>query len=108
MFLLASPIHFRSLVIVPLLAAMLAFPARAQTSSDLNSIGTAGAGTQSEPTRGPTSSNPATPKTGSDPATPSTSTDSTATTAESKPGSVQPESNPGAKKAGSAVIINID
>ena len=108
MCLLASPTHFRSLVIVPLLAAMLAFPARAQTSSDPNSSGTAGAGTQSEPMRGPTSSNPATPKTGSNPATPSTRTDSTATTTESKPGSAQPESNSGAKKAGSAVIINID
>jgi lipoprotein-anchoring transpeptidase ErfK/SrfK len=109
MCLLASPTHFRSLVIVPLMAAMLAFPARAQTSSDPNSsIGTAGAGTQSEPTRGPASSNPATPKTGSNPATPSTRTDSTATKAESKPGSAQPESNPGAKKAGSAVVINID
>jgi lipoprotein-anchoring transpeptidase ErfK/SrfK len=58
--------------------------------------------------RGPTSSNPATPKTGSNPATPSTRTDSTATTTESKPGSAQPESNSGAKKAGSAVIINIE
>ena len=102
--LLASPRHFRSLVIVPFLAVILAFPARAQTNSDPNSIGTA-AGTQPEPTRGP-ASNPATPTTGSNPATPSTRTDSTATKAESKPGSAQ--SNSGAKRAGSAVVINID
>jgi len=106
MCLVASPRHFRSLVIVPFLAVILAFPARAQTNSDPNSIGTA-AGTQPEPTRGP-ASNPATPTTGSNPATPSTRTDSTATKAESEPGGAQSESNPGTKKAGSAVVINID
>jgi lipoprotein-anchoring transpeptidase ErfK/SrfK len=104
MCLLASPRHFRILLIVPLLAAMLAFPARAQTSSDLNGIGTAGA--KSEPTDGPTSSNPATPKTDSNTANPSIKTDSTAT--DSKPGGAQTESNPATKKAGSAVAINID
>ena len=74
MCLLASPRHFRSLVIVPLLAAILAFPANAQTSSDSNSTGTAGARAQSELMGGPTSSNPTTPKTGSNTATPSTKT----------------------------------
>jgi lipoprotein-anchoring transpeptidase ErfK/SrfK len=108
MYLLASPRHFRSLVIVPLLAAILAFPASAQTSSDPNSTSTAGAQAQSEPTGGPTSSNPASPKTGSNTATPSTKTDSTAAKAESKPGGAPPESNPGTKKAGSAVLININ
>ena len=108
MCLLASPTHFRSLVIVPLLAAMLAFPARAQTSSDPNSSGTAGAGTQSEPTRGPSGSNPATPEAGSNTVTPSIKTNSPAAKAESEPGSAQSESNPGIKHAGSAVVISID
>ena len=102
MCLLASPRHFRSLVIVPLLAAILAFPANAQTSSDSNSTGTAGARAQSKLTGGPASSNPGTPTTGSNTATPST------TKAESTPGGAQPESNPGTKKAGSAVLININ
>ena len=75
---LTSARHFGTLVVVPLLAGMLAFPASAQTSSDSNSTGTAGAQAQSEPAGGPTSSNPATPKTGSNTATPSTKTDSTA------------------------------
>ena len=41
----ASPRHFRGLVIAPVLATMLAFPANAQTSSDpeTQSTGTAGA-----------------------------------------------------------------
>ncbi len=90
MCLLASQRHFRSLIIAPLLAAILAFPASAQTSSDSKSTGTAGARAQSESTGGATSSNPAAAK------------------AESKPGGSQPESNPGAKKAGSAVLININ
>jgi lipoprotein-anchoring transpeptidase ErfK/SrfK len=43
--LLASPRHFRGLVIAPVLAVMFAFPASAQTSSDseTQSTGTAGA-----------------------------------------------------------------
>ena len=45
MHLSASPRHFRGLVIAPVLAMMLAFPASAQTSSDseTESTGTAGA-----------------------------------------------------------------
>jgi lipoprotein-anchoring transpeptidase ErfK/SrfK len=88
------------------LAVILAFPASAQTSSDSNS--TAGARAQSESTGGPTSSNPATPKTGSNTAIPSTKINSTAEKTESDPGGSQPESNPGPKKAGSAVLININ
>ena len=83
MCLLTSPRHFRSLAAVPLLVVVLAFSASAQTGSDSNSSATAGAPAQSELTGGPTTSNPATP------------------------GS-QPESNPGPKKAGSAILINID
>jgi lipoprotein-anchoring transpeptidase ErfK/SrfK len=106
MCLVASLRHFRSLVIVPFLVVILAFPASAQTSTDSNGTGTAGAPAQSELTGGPTSSNPATPKTSS--ATPSTETNSTAAKAESEPGGAQSESNPGTKKAGSAVLISID
>src|SRR6516165_12367041 len=105
---LTSPRHFSGLVIVPLLAVMLAFPASAQTSSDSNSAGTAGARAQSELTGGPTSSNPATPEAGSNTVTPSIKTNSPAAKAESKPEGAQPESNPGSKKAGSAVLISID
>ncbi len=105
---LASSRHFRSLVIVPLLVVILAFPASAQTSSDSNSTGTAGVRAQSELTGGPTSSNPATAKTDSNTATPGTQTNSTAAKAKSEPGGSQPESNPGIKKDGSAILININ
>ncbi|MFZ1149806.1 MAG: L,D-transpeptidase family protein [Xanthobacteraceae bacterium] len=103
---LASPRHFRSLVIAPLLVVIFALPASAQTSSDPNSAGTAGVPSQPELTGGPTSSNPATPKTDSN--TPGTQTNSTAAKVESEPGGSQPEANPGPKKAGSAVLININ
>ena len=101
--------HFRSLVIVLFLAAILAFPASAQTGSD--STGPAGAPAQTEATGGPASSNPATRKTepnaaGSDAAAPST-TNSTAPKAESEPGGSQPQSNR-RPKAGSAILININ
>jgi lipoprotein-anchoring transpeptidase ErfK/SrfK len=96
MCLLASSRHFRSLVIVALLAAMLALPARAQTGLDSNGIGTADAQTQSEPTGGPTSPNSATPKTDSNTASPSTKTESR--------GAPEPET----KKAGSSVVIGIN
>jgi len=84
---------------------ILAFPAIAQTSSDkVPSNGTAGAQVQSESTG--TSSDPATQKTGSDTAGANTKTNST--TAESKPEDPQPGSDPGTKKAGAAVLININ
>jgi lipoprotein-anchoring transpeptidase ErfK/SrfK len=108
MYFLASSGHFRSLVIIPLLVVILAFPASAQTSSDANSGGAASTRAQSELTGRPTSSNPATAKTDSNTATPSTQTNSTAAKADSKPGGPQPESNPGTKKTGSAVVININ
>ena len=102
---LASPRHFRSLAIVPLLAVILAFSARAQTSS--NSTGPAGDPAQTEVTGGSTSSNPVTSTTDSNTAAPS-STNSTAAKAQSEPGGSQPQSNPGPKKAGSAILININ
>ena len=105
MCLLASP-RIRSLVTVPFLVVVLAFPASAQTGSDSNSTRAAGTRAPSELTGGPNSSNPATPTTGSNPATPSTETNSTAP--ESEPGGSEPQSDPGAKKAGSALLININ
>jgi lipoprotein-anchoring transpeptidase ErfK/SrfK len=99
-----------SLLAVPLLGLMLAFPASAQTGSTSGtpSTGTASAQAQSESTGGPTNSNPATPKTGSDGVTPSTEANSTAAKAESKPAGTQPESNPETKKTDSTVVITID
>ena len=49
MCLLASPRHFRGLVIVPFLALMLAFPASAQTSSDPTTKSTGTASAQAQP-----------------------------------------------------------
>ena len=106
MYLLASPRHFCSLVIVLFLAAMFAFPASAETSSDSDRTGTA-TPTHSELTGGATNTYP-TPKTGPNTAAPSTETNSTAVKGESEPGGAQPESNPGTKKGGSAVVISID
>jgi cytoskeletal protein RodZ len=106
--LLVSPRHFRSLLIVPLLVGILAFPASAQIISGSNDTGTAGAQAQSELTGEPTSSNPAAPKTGSNSATPSTQTDATAGKTESEPGVSQPESSPGPKKSGPAILISIN
>jgi lipoprotein-anchoring transpeptidase ErfK/SrfK len=107
---LASFTHFRCLVIVAFLAAILAFPARAQTNSDSKtpSTSTVGAGARSESMGGPTSSNPGTSKTGSNTAIPNTKINSTAVKAESNPGGEQPESNPGIKKDSSAILININ
>ena len=100
--------HLLSPVFVAFLVAILAFPASAQTGSDPNtpSTSTAGAPAQSELTGGPTS-NPATPKTDANTATPSTQTNSPAK-AESELGGSQPQSSPGPKKAGSAILININ
>ena len=107
MCLLASPRHFRSLAIVPLLMAILAFPASAQTT-DPNGMGPANVRGQSELTSGPTSSNPATQKTDPNSAAPSTQTNSSATKAEPESGGSQSESIPGSKKAGSAILIDIN
>jgi lipoprotein-anchoring transpeptidase ErfK/SrfK len=99
MCLLGSPRPFRSLVIVALLTAIVAFPATGQTGPDSNSTATPGAPTQSGLTSGPVSSNPAIPN---------TKINSPDAKAESEPEGAQPESNPGPKKAGSAVLISID
>src|SRR5215472_17289421 len=103
--LLASPRHFLSLVIVPLLGAVIAFPASAQSSGDSKNTGDAPA--QTQVTGAPSDSNPATSKAGSDAAAPST-TYSAATKTESNPGGAQPQTNPAPNKTGSDILINID
>lgn len=77
------PRHFRSLVIVPFLAGMFAFPASAQTSSGSVKSGSGAASTwaQSESTVGPIGS---------------------------KPEGTHPESDLGTKRTGSTVVITID
>jgi lipoprotein-anchoring transpeptidase ErfK/SrfK len=92
MCLLASMRHLGGLAIVSFLALVLALPAVAQTNSDSETQGadTAGVRATFESERGPTSSNPVTQKTDSSTVTPTGT------------------SNPGTKKAGSAVLINID
>ena len=105
MCLLASMRHLGGLAIVSFLAVMLALPAVAQTNSDSETQGTDTAGVRapSESERGPTSSNPVTQKTDSSTVTPSANS----TAARAKTSLLAP-SNPGTKKAGSAVLINID
>jgi lipoprotein-anchoring transpeptidase ErfK/SrfK len=83
---------------------MHAFPASAQTGSDT----AAGVQAQSDLTGGAAGSNAASPNTGSNTATPSAPTDSTAVPAKSESGASQPQSSPAPKKAGSAILININ
>lgn len=91
--------HFRSLMIVSFLAAILAFPVRAQTSSDSHGAGTAG----------PTNSTSVAPNAGSGTAAPSTESSTTAAKSESEPpAGSPPESNSGAKETGSTILININ
>jgi lipoprotein-anchoring transpeptidase ErfK/SrfK len=103
----ASPGYFRGLIILAFLAAMVAGAASAQTTSETNSTSTAGAQTQPELTGGPTGSNPA-PKTDSNPAAPGTQTNSAATKTTPKPAGAPSASDPGTKKAGSAILIEIN
>jgi lipoprotein-anchoring transpeptidase ErfK/SrfK len=89
---------------------MLVFPASAQSNSDYWSQNTSPAGVldQSELNRPLTSPNPATPKAGSTNVVPTAKTKVTAARVESKAAGTQPESKLGIKKAGSAILINID
>jgi lipoprotein-anchoring transpeptidase ErfK/SrfK len=106
----ASRRHLLSPVFVAFLVGILAFPASAQTGSDSNTLSTVTAGdqAQSDSMGGPTSSNSVTPKTDADTTTPNTQINSTPAKAESEPGGSRPQSNPGPKKAGSAILININ
>jgi lipoprotein-anchoring transpeptidase ErfK/SrfK len=98
--------HLRGLVIVPFLVVTLALPASAQTSSDslIQRTGTGDARAH----RPPTSPDLATPRAGSNNITPTVKINATTARVEPKSASTQPESNLGTKKAGSAVLINID
>jgi lipoprotein-anchoring transpeptidase ErfK/SrfK len=89
---------------------MLVFPASAQSNSDywIQSTGSAGVLDQSELNRPLTSPDPATPKAGFNIVLPTAKTKATASIVESKAADPQPESKLGIKKAGSAILINID
>ena len=104
--LLASPRLLRGLIMVTFLALMLVLPTSAQTNSDpfTKSSGAASAQVQAKRAL-------AGPKLGTR-KTPSNAVilgvKSTATSVGSKAAGTQPESNTGAKKAGFAVLVNID
>jgi lipoprotein-anchoring transpeptidase ErfK/SrfK len=102
--------HLPALAIVPIVAMMLVFPASAQSNSDywIQSAGSAGVLDQSELNRPLTSPDPATPKAGFNNVLPTAKTKATAARVESKATDPQPESKLGIKKAGSAILINID
>jgi lipoprotein-anchoring transpeptidase ErfK/SrfK len=97
----SSPRHFRSLMIVSCLAAILAFPARAQTSSDPGSAGTPAAATSS-------SSDLAPPNAPSGTVVPPVKTSTTTAKSESEPAGSLPQSNAGAKETGPNILISIN
>jgi lipoprotein-anchoring transpeptidase ErfK/SrfK len=106
----ASGGHLRSLVIVPLLLVMLALPASAQTNSDLwvKRTDSASARNQLELDRSSTSRHLAKTKARSGHVVDAAKTKAMVASVESKTNGAQPEPNLGTKKAGSAVLINID
>jgi hypothetical protein len=107
MCLLVYPRHLRDLVMVPFfLALTLAFPANAQTNSDPSTKSTGTVSAQARSMPGLASPNPATAKAASNPIT--LSTKPVPTSEASKSAGTQPLPNPATKKAGSAVLINID
>ena len=110
MCLISSPRRFSGLVIVPFLAVMLTLPATAQTSSapEAQSTGTPGARIQAEPTRAPAGANPVHRKTHSNAVAPTTKINSGSEKNAPNSDGTRAESTPGARKAGSAVLINID
>ena len=88
------------------LALTLAFPANAQTNSDPSTKSTGTVSAQARSMPGLASPNPATAKAASNPIT--LSTKPVPTSEASKSAGTQPLPNPATKKAGSAVLINID
>ncbi len=110
MCLLAFRRHLLALAIVPVAVMMLVFPASAQSNSDYwsQSTGSAGVLDQSEFNRLLISPNPASQKAGSYNVVPTAKTKASAARVESKAPGTQPESKLGIKKAGSAILINID
>jgi lipoprotein-anchoring transpeptidase ErfK/SrfK len=96
-----SPRHFRSLMIVSFLAAILASPVRAQTSSNAPSTGTPAGPTSSSPT-------PVPPNAGSGTAAPSTETNTKAAKSDSEPTGSPAQSTAVAKEAGPTILISIN
>jgi lipoprotein-anchoring transpeptidase ErfK/SrfK len=99
-----------ALAIASVAVIMLVFPASAQSNSDYwtQSIGSAGVLNQSELNRSLTRPDPASPKAGFNSVVPTARTKATAARVESMSAGTQPESKLGIKKAGSAILINID
>ena len=110
MCLLAFRRHLSALAIAPVVGMMLVFPARAQSNSDywIQNTSPAGVLDQSELNRPLTSPTPATPKASSNSVVPTAKTKASAGRVESNAAGAQPESKLGIKKAGSAILINID
>lgn len=88
------------------LALTLVIPANAQTNSDPSTKSTGTVSAQARSMPGLASPNPATAKAASNPIT--LSTKPVPTSEASKSAGTQPLPNPATKKAGSAVLINID
>ena len=110
MCLLAFRRHLSALAIAPVVGTMLVFPARAQSNSDywIQNTSPAGVLDQSELNRPLTSPTPATPKASSNSVVPTAKTKASAGRVESNAAGAHPESKLGIKKAGSAILINID
>ena len=109
MSLLGSSRLFRSLVFVPFLTVMLGLPATAQTSgSETEDNGTASARTRLETKPGPSGVNPSRAKIHRNTVAPITKTNFGPATNEPNSAGTQVKSTPGAKRAGSAILINID
>ena len=104
---LLSRIHFRGLVIVAALIVVLGGPATAQTSSGSEGQPNDTATSQLAPKRGPARVDPAR-ATHSNTVAPITKINSEAARNEPNSAGTQVESTPVIKKAGSAVVINID
>jgi hypothetical protein len=107
---LASGRHLRSLVIVPSLLVMPAFPASAQTNSDpwIKRTDSTSARNQLELNHSSTSLHLAKTKARSSHVADAPKTKAMVASVDSKTKGAQPEPNLGTKKAGSAVLINID
>jgi lipoprotein-anchoring transpeptidase ErfK/SrfK len=101
--------HLPASAIIPILAMMLVLPASAQSSSDYWTQRTGPVGVLDQPNfnRWLTSPDSAAPKTSFSNVLPAAKTKATAVKVESQP-DPQPESKLESRKAGSAILVNID